>query len=65
MDVKECDIGIWHDSVEIAARRQCALERWYVHAEALHRVGLLHEEELLEILLYADAAYGLVTEELT
>ncbi|MEX6663669.1 hypothetical protein [Pseudomonas sp. W2-17] len=46
-----------------AARRESALERWHGHAEALHRVGLVDEEELLEILLYADAAYGLVNEE--
>lgn len=60
MDVEERDIGIWHDSVETAARRQSALKRWHGHAEALHRLGLLDEEELLGILLYADAAYGLV-----
>lgn len=51
MDAEERDIGS-------AARRESALERWHGHAEALHRVGLLDEEELLEILLY-----GLVNEE--
>jgi hypothetical protein len=56
MDAEERDIGS-------AGRRESALERWHGHAEVLHRVGLLDEEELLEILLYADAAYGLVNEE--
>jgi hypothetical protein len=45
MDVDERDIGIRHDSVETAARRQSALQRWHGHAEALQRVGLLDEEE--------------------
>lgn len=60
MDVEERDIGIRDDSVKTSARHQSALERWHGHAEAMHRVGLLDEDELLEILLYADAAYALV-----
>ncbi|MBD8597398.1 hypothetical protein [Pseudomonas sp. CFBP 8772] len=52
-----------HDLVDIAARLQIARDHWSVHAEALHRIGLINEEELREMLLYADAAYGHVLEE--
>lgn len=64
MDVKEHGTGIRHDLVDIAARRQSALDHWSGHAEELHRLGLLDEEEMLDMVFYADAAYALVTEEL-
>ena len=51
MDIEERDIGVRHESLEAAALRQSAPKRWHGHAEALHRVGLLDEEELLENLL--------------
>lgn len=63
MSLQARDIEIRHDLVEIAARRQIARDDWSVHAEALHRIGLIGEEELREMLLYADAAYGHVSEE--
>jgi hypothetical protein len=58
MDVKDRETEIRHDVVVIAPERQCAIDRWGSHAEALHRVGLIDGEELREILRYADAAYG-------
>lgn len=58
MHLEERGIEIRHDLVDIAARRQCALDHWLGQAEALHRVGLLDEEELREMLEYADAAYS-------
>lgn len=64
MSLQARGIEIRHDLADIAARRQCALELWSVHAEALHRIGLLDEEELQEMLRYADAAYLHVPEEL-
>ena len=64
MALEQCGMEIRHDLVDIAARHQSALERWSGHAEELHRVGLLDEEEMLDMVFYADAAYALVTEEL-
>jgi hypothetical protein len=64
MQLEERGIETRHDFVHAAARRQSALERWSGHAEELHRLGLLDEEELQDMLFYADAAYELVTEEL-
>jgi hypothetical protein len=62
MDVNEHGTGIRHDLVDIAARRQSALDHWSGYAEALHRVGLLDEDELREMIEYADAAYSHVAE---
>lgn len=64
MALEQRGIEIQHDLVDIAARRQSALERWSDHAEEVHRIGLLDEEEMLDMVFYADAAYSLVTEEL-
>jgi hypothetical protein len=58
MDVKDRETQIRHDVVVIATERQCAIDRWGSHAEALHRVGLIGGEELREMLRYADAACG-------
>jgi hypothetical protein len=58
MDVKEREPELRHDLVAIATERQCAIDRWGSHAEALHRVGLIDGDELREILQSADAAYG-------
>jgi predicted metallopeptidase len=58
MEVKEREAEIRHDLVAIATERQCAIDRWGSHAEALHRVGFTDGEELREILQYADPAYG-------
>lgn len=64
MDVEVFGIEIRLDLVNIAARRQCVLDRWSSQAEALHWVGLLDRDELREMLEYADAAYSYATEEL-
>jgi hypothetical protein len=64
-DSMECvAFEIRHGLADIAARRQRALDRWSRHAEALHRVGLLDQDELREMIEYADAAYSYATEEL-
>lgn len=63
MRLQSSGIETRHDLVDIAARRKIARDHWSVHAEALHRIGLIDEEELREMLLYADAAYGHVSEE--
>lgn len=63
MDVRNGELQVWHDSPGNEARRQVALDDWSGHAEALHRIGLLDEEELREMLTYADAAYGRLAEE--
>jgi len=63
MRLQASGIEIRHDLVDIAARRQIARDHWSGHAQALHRIGLIDEEELREMLLYADAAYGHVSEE--
>lgn len=64
MALEERGIDVRHGLIDIAARCQSALERWSGHAEELHRVGLLDEDEMLDMLFYADAAHALVTEEL-
>lgn len=64
MDIKERDIGIgttqWKSQCGISPPLSASR-----HAQALHRIGLLDEEEMRGILFYADAASGLVMEELT
>lgn len=60
MQLEERGVEIRHDLVDIAARRQIALDHWSGHAEALHRIGLIDEDELREMLTYADAVYGRV-----
>jgi hypothetical protein len=62
MQLEERGIEICHDQVDIAARRQIGLDHWSGHAEALHRIGLIDEEDLRELLLYADAKHGHVLE---
>jgi hypothetical protein len=68
MDVKECELKIWNDLLEHEARRECAIDHWAGElagqAKALQRLGIIDEEELREMLEYADAAYGHVSEEL-
>jgi hypothetical protein len=64
MALEQRGVEIRHDLIDIATRRQSALARWSGHAEELHRLGLLDEEEMLDMVFYADAAYALVTEEL-
>lgn len=51
-----------HNVADIAAQRQIARDHWSGHAEALHRTGLI-DEELREMLTYADSAYGHASEE--
>lgn len=63
MALEQRGIEIRHDSVDMAARRQVALAHWSGHAQALHRIGLLNEEELQEMLKYADAAYDHFSDE--
>jgi hypothetical protein len=58
MQPEERRIEIRHDLVDMAARRQIALDHWSGHAAALHRIGLIDGEELQEMLRYADAACG-------
>jgi hypothetical protein len=69
MDVKECELKIWNDLLEHEARRECAIDHWAGElagqAKALQRLGIIDEEELREMLEYADAAYAHVSEELT
>jgi hypothetical protein len=68
MDVKERELKIWHDLLEHEARRECVIDHWAGelagHAKALHRVGVIDEDELREMLEHADAAYGHVSEDL-
>ncbi|MFP3848252.1 hypothetical protein [Pseudomonas sp. W5-01] len=63
MSLEARGIEIRDDLIDIAARRQIARNHWSGHAVALHRIGLIDEEELREMLLHADAAYGHVAEE--
>jgi hypothetical protein len=69
MEVKESELKIWHDLIEHEARRECAIDHWAGelagHAKALHRAAIIDEDELREMLEYADAAYAHVSEELT
>lgn len=68
MDVKARELKIWNDLLEHEARRECAIDHWAGelsgHAKALHRIGFIEEDELQEMLEYADAAYHHVVEEL-
>jgi hypothetical protein len=68
MDVKARELKIWNDLLEHEARRECAIDHWAGelsgHAKALHRVGFIDEDELREMLEYADAAYEHVSEDL-
>jgi hypothetical protein len=68
MDVKERELKIWNDLLEHEARRECAMDHWAGelagHAMSLHRVGIIDEDELREMLEYADAAYAHVSEDL-
>lgn len=63
MSLQAPGIEIRHDLVDIEARRRIARDHWSGHAEALHRIGLIDEQELREMLSYADAACGHVSEE--
>ena len=69
MGVKARELKIWNDLLEHEARRECAIDHWAGelagHAKALHRAGVIDEDELREMLEYADAAYAHVSEELT
>jgi hypothetical protein len=69
MGVKARELKIWNDLLEHEARRECAIDHWAGelagHAKALHRTGVIDEDELREMLEYADAAYAHVSEELT
>ena len=68
MDVKERELKIWNDLLEHKARRECAIDHWAGelagHAKVLNRLGVIEDEELREMLEYADAAYGHVSEDL-
>jgi len=68
MDVKARELKIWNDLLEHEARRECAIDHWAGelagHAKALHRTGVIDEDELREMLEYADAAYAHVFEDL-
>jgi hypothetical protein len=67
MDVKERELKIWNDLLEHEARRECAIDHWAGelagHAKVLNRLGVIEDEELREMLEYADAAYGHVSAE--
>jgi hypothetical protein len=63
MSVKRSELKIWSDMTDHQARRECAIYHWSGCAEALHRAGLLDEEELREMIEYSDAAYGYGAEE--
>lgn len=69
MDVKERELKIWNDLLEHEARRECAIDHWAGelsgHAKVLRRMGIIDEEELREMLEFADAAYAHVAEALT
>ncbi|WP_285349916.1 hypothetical protein [Pseudomonas sp. ME-P-057] len=68
MDVRARELKIWNDLLEHEARRECAIDHWVGelsgHAKVLCRVGVINEEELREMLEYADAAYAHVFEDL-
>ena len=68
MDVKARELKIWNDLLEHEARRECVIDHWAGelsgHAKALHRVGVIDEDELREMLEHADAAYAHVVEDL-
>jgi hypothetical protein len=68
MAVKARELKIWNDLLEHEARRECAIDHWAGelagHATSLNRLGIIDEEELREMLEYADAAYGHVSEDL-
>lgn len=63
MSLQARGIEIRCDLVDVAARRQTARDHCSGHAEALHRIGPIDEEELREMFLYADDAYGHVSDE--
>ncbi|PHX42528.1 hypothetical protein AO263_16580 [Pseudomonas sp. NZIPFR-PS5] len=68
MGVKELELKIWNDLLEHEARRECAIDHWagelVGQAKALQRLGVIDDEELREMLEYADAAYAHVSEDL-
>ena len=68
MDVKARELKIWNDLLEHEARRECAINHWAGElagqAKALQRLGIIDEDELREMLEYADAACAHVVEDL-
>jgi len=58
MELEDRGIEIQHDLGGPLAKRQCTLDQWSAHARALHRIGLIDDRELREILVHSDAAYG-------
>jgi hypothetical protein len=58
MDIEEHGAELRRGLVDFAVQRQCAADHWSGNAETLHRLGLIDEEELQEMLTYSDAAFA-------